>query len=225
MRLTALILSLFLIAPSVKAASVKKYAALTFDDGPHPVYTAKILKILYDNNVTATFFVVGENAERYPQLVKAEHDLGCEIGNHTYSHPHLAKTHIGKIEEEILKTDGIIKDITGMTPKLFRPPEGFCTGQIEKELIKLKKTEVLWNVDTRDWAHTETDKIVKNIKSNVKNGSVILFHDYTSPPTHTVEALEIVVPYLLDSGFELVTVSELMARKADTGGLSSFFIG
>ena len=224
-KLTALFLSVSLLIPSSVIKKSEKYIALTFDDGPHPKYTAQILKILYDNEAMATFFVIGENAERYPYLVRAEYDLGHEIGNHTYHHDRKSDQSLKTLADDIKRADDIIYEITGQKPLLFRPPEGKRDKTLDDIVKKAGKSIVLWTVDTRDWAHTDKDKIIKNITENTKNGSVILFHDYISPPSPTPEVLCEILPYLKEKGYKFVTVSELLKRKADIGELSSFFIG
>ena len=183
------------------------------------------MKILYDNDASATFFVIGENAKRYPELVKAEYDLGCEIGNHTYSHVRLNEKGISVLSDEIKKADDIIYEITGCRPALFRPPEGKHNGKADEIIKRAGKRTVLWTVDTRDWAHTDKEKIIENIKNNIKNGSVILFHDYIAPPSPTPDVLREILPYLKAQGYEFVTVTELLSRSADIGDVSSFFIG
>ena len=226
MRLFSLFTALFILFPAVVSGAPRtKYAALTFDDGPHPVYTRQILQILYDYGVPATFFVVGENAERYPELLRAEYDSGHDIGNHTYSHPRITERNAANVEDEIKRADDIIYGVIGIKPSLFRPPEGRHGKTLDELIKKMGKTEILWTVDTRDWAHTDADKIIENIKNNIKDGSVILFHDYITPPSPTPAVLEEIIPYLLSNGYKLVTVSELLTHKAYIGGKSSFFIG
>ena len=217
------LLSLFSFA--VSNTVTEKYAALTFDDGPHPKYTAEILKILYENDAAATFFVVGENAERYPELLRAEYDLGNEIGNHTYSHMKITDKNYKIIAEDIKRADTVIYDILGFTPSLFRPPEGKHGKQLDSLILQMKKTEIFWNIDTRDWAHTDKNVIIENIKTNIKDGAVILFHDYVTPPSPTPDVLREILPYLSSKGYKFVTVSELLTHKAYIGGKSSFFIG
>lgn len=209
MKTLSVILLLSFLLPFSVFAQNKKYVALTFDDGPHPRYTAEILKILYENDVKATFFVVGENAERYPELLRAEYDLGHEIGNHTYSHLRITENNADKIKAEIKAADDVIYDITGTIPSLFRPPEGKHGKKIDALIKSMDKTEVFWNIDTRDWAHTDKEKIIENIKKNIKDGSVILFHDYIAYPSPTPDVLREIIPYLKSQGYEFVTVGEL----------------
>ena len=118
----------------------------------------------------------------------------------------------------------IIREITGESPTLFRPPEG-KTGASLETLNKCGKTLVLWDVDTRDWAHTSVEEITENIKANVHDGSIILFHDFVSAPSPTPEVLRRIIPYLRDQGYEFMTVSGMLAEKTDTGLIPSFFFG
>lgn len=225
MRIIAVILAVLAAFPVGALKKPVKYIALTFDDGPHPKYTSEILNILYENDAYATFFVIGENAEKYPYLIRAEYDLGCEIGNHTYSHLRLNSKSVGALSDEIKKADEIIYDITGEKPLLFRPPEGKHNCKTDDIIKKAEKHTVLWTIDTRDWAHTDKNTIINNIKKNVKNGSVILFHDYIVPPSPTPDVLREILPCLKAQGYEFVTVSELLYHSADIGDISSFFIG
>ena len=185
-----------------------KRVALTFDDGPHPRKTDEILDVLYEYGVKATFFVIGKNAENYPDAVIREAAEGHEIGNHTYSHKRL--TDCTDIKDEISKTSDIIFSLTGRRPTLMRPPE----GAYRKENVTVVKNcgcdMVLWTIDTRDWAKASVNDIFENVKKNVRDGSIILFHDYTSEGAHTIEALKLLVPYLIEEGYEIVTASELM---------------
>ena len=118
------------------AMTKEKKIALTFDDGPHYKYTDKILDILEKYGVKATFFVIGENAERHPEKVKRIASLGHEIGNHTYSHPHLKKVSGTELGEEIQKASDVICKLTGKKPVLFRPPEGYCGADIAETAKK-----------------------------------------------------------------------------------------
>ena len=216
MRLAALVLALILVMPCRPAAAQRvKRIALTFDDGP------KILKLLCEYDAPSTFFVIGENAESYPELVLAEFEQGHEIGNHTYSHAALK----GSGAAEIKKADDVIRGITGVTPSLFRPPEGKLSPALKKELAMMNKTPVLWSVDTRDWAHTDREEIIKNIKENAKDGAIILFHDFISGDSPTPYVLSVVLPYLRERGYVFVTVSELLEPQPDKGVSSSNFIG
>ncbi len=187
-----------------------KKIALTFDDGPHPKKTKEIVEILEKYGITATFFVVGINVKNYPKTMDMLLEKGYEIGNHTYSHRILKK--IGKInvKNEIDTTEEEIINHNGEKTKYIRPP---C-GEYDDNLINLSIENdykiVLWNIDTKDWMHETKSNIVKNVMSRVKGGDIILFHDYTTGKNNTVEALDDLIPRLIDAGYEFVSISELL---------------
>lgn len=188
--------------------------AITFDDGPHPRQTPKILDILKKYDVKATFFVIGVNAKNYPEPLKRAISEGHEIGNHTYSHNILKSMPRAKIEEEIFNMEKQLCEIYPYRPKLIRPP---C-GTYSESLVDIANDEdykiILWTIDTHDWAHASTDNIVKNVINHIKGGDIILFHDYISGKDNTPEAIDILIPKLKSMGYEFVTVSELL-RDAD----------
>ena len=190
-----------------------KKIALTFDDGPHPYKTMQILDLLDKFGVKATFFIIGENAEYYPEIVAEEAVRGHELANHSFTHPRLSRLTDAEISAEIERADAAIKKASGVTPRLFRPPEGAYSENVVKTAAQLGKTTIIWTVDTLDWAKTARDAIVENVKASVTSGSIILFHDYTHKDAHTLEALEVIVPYLQGEGYEFVTVSELLKGK------------
>ncbi len=185
--------------------------ALTFDDGPHPQYTQEILDILDRYDIRATFFLIGSCAEQYPDLVAKEVEKGHEIGNHTYSHLKLYQSSTSTLKEELAKTDGILSSLTQQKISLFRPPEGYCSKSIAAVTEDFGYKVILWNIDTRDWAHTPTEKIVSHVKKNVKSGDILLFHDYIAKNSPTPRALEVLIPFLLSEGYRFVTVSELIS--------------
>ena len=189
-----------------------KKIALTFDDGPHPRYTPQILDILAEYGIKATFFEVGENVIYYSEVAKRVASEGHEIGNHTYTHPHIKNLNEEQLSEETRRCESAIKEVTGVKPKLFRPPEGVVDTAVKAWAGKNGYSVVLWSVDTRDWAGTSVDEMVKNVDSNVHSGSIILMHDYVSRRSHTIEALKKIIPLLIDKGYEFVTVSELMGK-------------
>lgn len=184
--------------------------ALTFDDGPHPTYTDEILDVLAEYGVRATFFLVGENAERYPEIVAREAREGHELGNHSYSHADLKNADTDAVCREIDRCERAIWENFEYRPRLLRPPCG-CWGE---ELVKAAADRdyklVCWSVDTRDWAHTPVRVIVKNVLEHANSGDILLFHDYIAGSSPTPDALRVLIPKLLDEGFEFVTVSELM---------------
>ncbi len=185
--------------------------ALTFDDGPHPKYTPQILEILDRFDIRATFFLIGSCAKEHPDLVEEEVKKGHEIGNHTYSHLKLHHATQNALKDELTKTDSLLTQLSGQKITLFRPPEGYCSKSIEAISADFGYRVILWNVDTRDWAHTPLSEIVANVKKNVKSGDILLFHDYIAKDSPTPAALEILIPYLLSEGYRFVTVSELLS--------------
>ncbi len=185
--------------------------ALTFDDGPHPKKTDEILDLLEEYHIHSTFFIIGQNAMYYPAPLKRAVALGHEIGNHTFCHDGVSKMSKTMIEKELRDTETVIYELTGTPVHLFRPPEGNCSENILTAAKNEDYSVILWTVDTKDWELVSTEKIVQTIEKNIKNGSILLFHDYTLPGAHTLDALKIVIPKLLDKGYEFVTVSELLA--------------
>lgn len=183
--------------------------ALTFDDGPHPVYTREILDILREYNIRATFFVIGENVEKYPELVEQELAEGHEVGNHTYSHCHLSEVAPEKIIREIEACEATVYQLCEYRTKLFRPPEGVLPEAIHDYTANADYTVVLWSIDTYDWAHNPIDRIMENVRRNADPGDIILMHDSVNDSL-TPDALRQVIPYLLSEGYSFVTVSELM---------------
>jgi Predicted xylanase/chitin deacetylase len=195
--------------------TTKKVIAITFDDGPHAVYTPQILDILKKYNAKATFFIVGENVEKNKKLLIRELDEGHELGNHTYTHPNTFTASVSKIKEEVIRTDRAIYNATGTHPKHFRSPG----GAFDSELVSMSKQFnydfILWTwwEDTKDWSRPGVTRIVNRVLSNPQNGDIVLFHDYVEGKSQTPHALEIVLPKLKEMGFEFVTVSRLLEIK------------
>lgn len=181
-----------------------KKIALTFDDGPHPYYTRQLLKGLKERNVKATFFITGKNVETYPDIVKEIHEDGHLIGNHTYNHTQLTSQNEEKFKEEIIKTNEVIKEVTGEDTIYIRPPYGSWNKEFEKELNMFP---VLWSIDPLDWCSSDVSCIVRNVCSKVDENDIILMHDQYK--TTVTAALEI-VDRLMEEGYEFVTVDELM---------------
>ncbi len=185
----------------------KPMVAITFDDGPRPESTTRILNTLEFFNAKATFFVVGWRAAKYPSLLKREINIGCQIGNHTYSHPELTKVSMDKIKSEIASTDKAVYSATGKYPAIIRPPYGAYSQTV---LSVTDKPLILWSFDTLDWQYRNADYIAKTVLSKVKDGDVILLHDIHDT---TAAATEKIVPELLAKGYQLVTVEELAQHK------------
>lgn len=181
--------------------------ALTFDDGPNPEHTNRILSVLKENYSHATFFVVGTNAEKYPEVLRAISSSGSEIGNHTYSHANLTDVDSANVEEEIDKVNRAVKKATGEGATVIRPPYGAYNEEV---LNQLQQPVVLWDLDTEDWDSRNAQMIVEHIIDNVDDGDIILMHDiYES----TAEAVELLVPRLKEMGYQVVSVSEMAEYK------------
>jgi peptidoglycan-N-acetylglucosamine deacetylase len=195
-----------------KLNTTKKAIAFTFDDGPNPVYTPQVLEIFQKVNGKATFFIIGEQMETSPELVKKAAELGHEIGNHTYSHPKLTEINREKAESEIDQTAKIIEKWTGQRPALFRPPY-LDFDEHTAQLLEGKGYQKMIgavNMEAADWDLPGVDFILEKSKSVIENGSILLFHDGYGDRSQTIEAVKILVEELTEQGYELVTVSELM---------------
>ncbi len=205
-----------------QGAGGEHQVALTFDDGPDPLWTPKILDILKAANVKAAFFVVGVNAERYPNLVRRIVDEGHEIGNHTYYHSNLAECGAEHIRLELNATQLLIESITGRATTLFRPPYAADTSPSQiRELIPLQIAEdlnylvVLESIDPQDWARPGADTILQRVKQQRRDGSIILLHDAGGDRSQTVEALPRILDWLHTRGDTVVSLSTLLGTTRD----------
>lgn len=183
----------------------KKVIALTFDDGPSK-YTNKILEILKENDVVATFFVIGNKANMYKETLQKMVKNGNEIGNHSYNHKSLTKLDKDELIDQINKTQEIIKNITGFYPTYLRPTYGAVNNKIR---TSIDMNIVLWNIDTKDWKYKSVNTIVKRAMK-ATDLDIILMHDTKD---RTVQALKKIIPQLKDEGYEFVTISELNEVK------------
>ncbi len=184
--------------------------ALTFDDGPHPYHTEKILDILEKYNIKATFFFVGQNIENYPEAAEKVYAAGHEIGNHTYTHHRVRAMEHGELLRELNRCDDAIYEIEEYRTRLFRPPEGAFDGEVEDAAKIMDYSIILWSIDTRDWEGLHPESIYQNVMSNVRSGDIILMHDYIGRNSPTSAALELIIPALLEKGYKFVTVSSLV---------------
>ena len=191
----------------------QKYVALTFDDGPHPRYTEKILSVLEKYNVKATFFMIGTNVALYPEMAKAVCSAGHEIGCHTYSHPHMKQISAAQLTEEVEKCEALFASLGIPRPKLFRPPEGFRSEAQVRLLEEKGYRIVIWSLDPKDWQGTPSAQMVTSAITQVKGGDILLFHDYISGQNNTIAAIEQLIPRLLESGYQFVTISEMMRAE------------
>ncbi len=187
----------------------KPMIALTFDDGPHDIYTARILDSLKEYGGKATFFVLGKRVNSHSKILNRMLKEGSEIGNHSYSHPLLTTSTVDKIKQEISRTQEAIFQCTGYTPKLVRPTYG-AVNQTVRAAIHYPMIE--WSVDTEDWKTRNVDSIVKEAMKGAKDGAIILMHDIY--PT-TAAAAEKIIQRLTKEGYQLVTISEMFEYRGN----------
>jgi peptidoglycan/xylan/chitin deacetylase (PgdA/CDA1 family) len=187
------------------------YIAMTFDDGPSPETTPRLLDILKQRNIKVTFFMIGQNAERNPAIVKRILAEGHEIGNHSWTHPQLSKLSDDRVTEEINKTQNAIKDASGYTPVLIRPPYGAITAR-QKEWIENQfgLSVIIWSVDPFDWKRPGSSVIEQRILAGARPGAIVLSHDIHK---QTVDAMPATLDALAAKGFKFVTVSQLIAMN------------
>ncbi len=188
--------------------SSKPMVALTFDDGPNGTATPKILDTLERYNVVATFFDLGTCMEKYPNITKREEQIGCEVGTHTYSHQNLNKLSAEEIQNDISNASMVYEKTLGHKLYLVRPPYGNANSTVRRNL---KYPLIGWDIDSLDWKFRNKDKILSKI-NEISNydGRIILMHSIYDA---TAEAVEELVPQLLEKGYQLVTVSEMAKYK------------
>ncbi len=197
---------------TVRVLNLKKpMVALTYDDGPSGDATTRILNTLEKYNGKATFFVVGSRVNSYKSQIKRAYNMGCEIGNHSNNHSTLTGLSANGVKSEINETDKKIKAVIGENPVVMRPPGGSYKNNTVKNNVG--KPIIMWSVDTRDWESRNASKVVSNIKNNVRDGSIVLMHDLYGS---TATATEQIVPWLVEKGYQIVTVSEMMDAKGIT---------
>jgi peptidoglycan-N-acetylglucosamine deacetylase len=214
--LSRIVFTLLLVIPLTCSANTKpKYIALTFDDGPSDTYTQQILSILKSNQIKATFFVTGANAKKNPEMLKKVYTEGNDIGNHTYSHPNLAKLSAHAIEAELTKTNEQIYKAINVYPILFRPPFGMSSAQSNQVAAKLGFRKITWNYMVNDYDANKTtaDIIAKSIINHASPGAIMTMHDCCGDRSKTVAALPLIISALKNQGYQLVTVSELLKIK------------
>ncbi|MFD1677114.1 polysaccharide deacetylase family protein [Alicyclobacillus fodiniaquatilis] len=191
----------------------KKVVALTFDDGPDPTYTPKILRLLERYHDHATFFLIGSKVQQYPEVTHQVFSLGNELGNHTFSHCHIADMSERELSQELRKTNDAIVRATGLSPKYFRPPRGFYDENSVLTAHQNGYPVIMWSwdEDSHDWQAPGVGKIVQTVLKHVHSGDIILFHDGTNNSKQTVAALTTILPTLQREGYKCVTISELLS--------------
>jgi len=190
-----------------------KFIAMTFDDGPHPQNTPRLLDMLRARNIKATFYVIGRNVDLYPQIVRRAVAEGHEIGNHSYTHRLLTKLSDSEVRDDLARCRDAIGRAAGVQPRTLRPPYGgFLQRQREMVHAEFGYPTIMWNVDPLDWKRPGPSVVTSRILSNTTPGSIVLSHDLHAP---TIDAMPATLDGLLQRGFQFVTVSQLLAMKAE----------
>ncbi len=190
---------------------------LTFDDGPDNEYTPAILDVLKDYDVPATFFLVGNRMDKYNEVVTRIIDEGHLIGNHTWSHTNLTKISIKDVEEEIAKTDNLINKFAPTEQSLIRAPYGAISEEILLKAREMNYEMIHWSVDSQDWLVQDVDQILINTLTNIKKGSIILFHSAggkNEKLANTVKVLPELIDTLRMEGYSFVNLDEFLAADA-----------
>ena len=200
-------------APAVPAPAPttgNKVIALTFDDGPGP-YTAHLLDVLDQYGAKATFFLIGSKVSSQANVVRSIHARGHQLGNHSWSHPELPKLPVDQIAGEIDRTNDAIKQATGVTPAILRPPYGAVNGVVLEQLRLRGMSSILWSIDTRDWADRNSDIVCSRAVAGARPGAVILMHDIHQT---SVGAVPCILSALKQQGYSFVTVQGLIGNMA-----------
>jgi peptidoglycan/xylan/chitin deacetylase (PgdA/CDA1 family) len=188
------------------------YLAITFDDGPHPKNTPRLLDILKQRNVKATFFVVGQLAKEYPSIIRRILAEGHEIGNHTMTHPTITKISADKLQREIGGTHKALVDIAGYHTRLFRPPGGATNAALKQKFFdEYGYCTIMWSVDPNDWKRPGVSVVTSRLVNGAHNGAILLVHDLHAP---SVDAMPNTLDTLLTKGYHFVTVSQLINMES-----------
>ncbi len=209
-------------APGKRIARIEvpgPYVAVTFDDGPSASLTPQVLDIFNRHGARATFFVLGQNANRNRSLLARAAAEGHEIGSHTWSHINMRASSSEKILSELDRTATVIESVTGSRPRVMRPPYGSTNkGLVDMVYGRYGTPSILWDVDTQDWKKPGVQTVIDRAVGRAKPGSIILLHDIHSS---TIAAVEGIVTGLQARGFQLVTVSELIAMGRRAAGVET----
>jgi peptidoglycan/xylan/chitin deacetylase (PgdA/CDA1 family) len=188
-----------------------RVVALTFDDGPDPFHTPRVLDVLDQHHVKATFFMMGRNVERYPTVAREVLRRGHEIGNHSYSHPKLILMSPSRVRDEIERTDTLLRGI-GVTGEIhFRPPHASKFIVLPYVLLQMRKLSVLGDVDPKEWKQRPAAVMTESILRQVRPGSIIGLHDPMG--AETLRTLQNILPALAAEGYRFETVSALVRRR------------
>ena len=199
------------------------YVAMTFDDGPHPSHTPRLLDMLRERNIKATFYVIGNNAKRYPAIMQRMIREGHEVGNHTMSHAYLTKLSDAGIRRELKTAHDAIYSITGVHPRTIRPPYGAVNTRIKNLMYnEFKYPSIMWSVDPQDWKKPGVSVVTSRLVNGARNGGILLAHDIHSP---TIQAMPGTLDGLLRKGFRFVTISQLISLERSGQSVASYSAG
>jgi peptidoglycan/xylan/chitin deacetylase (PgdA/CDA1 family) len=201
------------IIKNFQAPAKDRFIALTFDDGPHGTYTPEILRILEQNQVKATFFVLGNRAETYPDLIIQMISSGHAIGNHTWDHKSLAKSSSDQALASLRKTHELISGLTGQSSMIVRPPYGHTSPRVKKLIHDQGWHEVMWDSDSRDWENKNPDRILYRVMKSVAPGSIVLFHDIHPGAAGMLQTL---ISAFKANGYRFITIPELIEIASST---------
>ena len=205
---SATIQSGFYIKAYCNSDTNEKLIALTFDDGPHPEFTSKILAVLKQHQAKATFFVIGKHIHLNESIIKQIDSEGHTIGNHTFSHSFFIDFESTKgFKKELNDTADLVKSITGKQMKLFRPPYGVTTPNLAKASRALNYHVIGWNIRSMDTTGDNKEVILNRVKQQLKPGAIVLFHDTSEK---TVEVLEQTLLFAKQNGFKIVSLQSLL---------------
>ena len=193
--------------PIYSVKTTQKKVALNFDAAWGADKTSKIIETFKEKNVTGTFFLVGFWSEKYSDKIKEIDSAGLDIGTHSNTHPNMSKLSKEQIKSELEISSNLISNVTGKPVKFFRPPYGDYNDNVLNEAEKLGLKTIQWDVDTLDWKGLSANEILLRVKNSVKNGSIILFHNNSD---HIIEALQLVITYLKEQGYDMVKLSDLV---------------
>lgn len=204
----------------VRHGPAEMKVALTFDDGPNPVYTPMILDVLRKRNVRATFFLVGKHVEKYPEVARRIVQEGHEVGSHSYLHRDLVPSTRNMVLSELERAEKAFYNVHGFKPGLFRPPRGLYSEAVRRLIEQRGYQLVLWSISGMDWSGASPEKIARRVVSRINPGAIILLHDSGAllkseggSRINTVKATELIIDRLLEMGFEFVTVTELISQE------------
>jgi len=201
-----------IVISEAKLPPEKKVIALTFDDGPWPNTTAKVLDILKKNRIKSTFFVVGQNVKNYPDLTKQIVADGHIIANHTWHHWY-HQMNAQAAAYEVANTGDIIYQTTGVRTRLFRPPGGIMNNGVAAYAKNNKYAVIMWSADSMDYSRPAVPRLMNNIFREAKPGGIVLMHDGGGDRSHTVKALPEIISRFRKQGYEFVTVPELLEMQ------------